>query len=396
MTTLIAVDAQLFRTNDGKIWTKSIYDYEFWTRYLDVFDDIIVVSRIKDVEIEYVRGFLRSDGKRVSFSSLPYARGMKQYLQQLPGFLKKAKESTEYAECAIIRLPSIAAMFVDVYYKKTKKPYALEIVVDPVNAYAENRLAQMFLTWHLKDAALRANGVSYVTQYALQQQYPSYIKTHCKDQKHFEAYYSSITLKDTFFATPKQYQNHRGKYRIVHTANNINNSVKGHDVVIKMIRMLRDRGIAVTATFIGDGVKRNEFEQLAESLNVREYISFTGMLASANQVREVLISADIFVFPTKAEGLPRAIIEAMAVGLPCVSTPVNGIPELLEREYLVDPLDVDGFAHVVESLILNPEKLNEISERNIAKAREYETSVLQKRRNEYYESLKKLAEEFKQ
>ena len=171
----------------------------------------------------------------------------------------------------------------------------------------------------------------------------------------------------------------------------MNNYVKGHDVVIKVVKKLRDYGIDARITFIGDGDKRSEFENMANELGIKPYVHFTGLLGSPNDVRNVLLKSDLFIFPTKAEGLPRAVIEAMAVGLPCLSTPVNGIPELLEKKYLFNPTDVDGFANKIKELLNNPSELNGMSHRNIEKAKEYEESVLRKRRIEFYSRLKTLS-----
>ena len=179
---------------------------------------------------------------------------------------------------------------------------------------------------------------------------------------------------------------------MVHTANNINNDVKGHDVVIEVVKKLNDLGIDASVTFIGDGDLRPELEKMAEVLGVGASVTFTGLLGSVMEVREKLLEADMFILPTKAEGLPRAVIEAMAVGLPCLSTPVNGIPELLETEYMFDPLDVGGFTNKIVDLLKQPEELNRVSARNIEKAKEYEETVLQKRRMEFYIKLKQLAE----
>lgn len=129
---------------------------------------------------------------------------------------------------------------------------------------------------------------------------------------------------------------------------------------------------------------------MSRELGIEEYVTFTGLLSSPQKVRDILIQADIFVFPTKAEGLPRALIEAMAVGLPCLSTPVNGIPELLNDKYLFDPLDVDGFVNKIIELINSPQILNEMSKENIEKAREYTLDKLKIRRTEFYMKLRKL------
>ena len=392
MNVLVAVDAQLFMTPDGKVWSKTIYGYDFWKRYLDVFETVKVVSRLGKADYTQVKGYLRSDGDNVSFAPLPMVRGMKGYVKNVISFLKDAKKAVRDEDCAIIRLPSIPATFVEFVYARQHKPYVLEVVVDPLNAYAGNKLAAKVLTEQLRKSCLNANGVSYVTQYALQEQYPSRARISGKNtEEYFESYYSSIILKDGFFAPARDYSKIGNKVKLVHTANNINNDVKGHDVVIEVVKKLNDLGIDASVTFIGDGDLRPELEKMAEVLGVGTKVVFTGLLGSAMEVREKLLDADIFILPTKAEGLPRAVIEAMAVGLPCLSTPVNGIPELLEKEYMFDPMDSQGFTKKIIELLQNPEKMGQTSMRNINKAREYEETVLQHRRMEFYTKLKNLA-----
>lgn len=392
MNVLVAVDAQLFMTPDGKVWSKTIYGYDFWKRYLDVFETVTVASRLGKADYSQVDGYLRSDGDRVSFAPMPMVRGMKGYIKKFVPFIRDAKKAVENEDCAIIRLPSIAATFIEAAYKRKHKPYVIEVVVDPMNAYAGNKLAANVLTAQLKKSCINANGVSYVTQYALQKQYPNRARINGKNtRQYFESYYSSIILKDSFFAPARDYTQIGNKIQLVHTANNINNDVKGHDIVIKVVKKLNDLGIDASVTFIGDGDLRSELEKMAEKLGVGDKVVFTGLLGSALEVREKLLDADMFILPTKAEGLPRAVIEAMAVGLPCLSTPVNGIPELLETEYMFDPIDVDGFTNKIVELLNNPEKLTQMSIRNIKKAREYEETILQKRRVEFYTRLKNLA-----
>lgn len=393
MNVLVAVDAQLFRTSDGKVWAQTIYGYDFWQRYLDVFETVSVASRIKDVDYKEVEGFLQSNGNNVTFKPMPMARGAGEYLRRLPSFILSAMNCVKGENCAIFRLPSIAATFVELVYRIKRKPYLMEVVVDPVNAYANNKIASKILTWHLKNACRRANGVSYVTQFALQQQFPSRARLRNKQTEHyFETYYSSINLKKEFFFKARDFSNLGRSIKIVHTANNINNDVKGHDVVIYIIKSLQVAGVDAYVTFIGDGIRRVELEELANSLGLGNKVKFTGFLSSVQEVRERLLEADIFVFPTKAEGLPRAIIEAMAVGLPCLSTPVDGIPELLEDEFLFDPLDVEGFTNKILELVEDNRKLSDMSKRNIEKAKEYESSVLRNRRQMFYEGLRRLVE----
>lgn len=391
MSVLVAVDARLYRTPDGKVWCKTIYGYDFWTRYLAAFNDILVISRLANASYDDVKGWLRSDGPQVKFIGMPMVRGSKGYIIHFASFLKTAVKASINSDCAIIRLPSLPATFVEQVYRFSDKPYAIEVVADPKNAYAEKPFVAKVLSFWLKKACLRANGVSYVTQFALQKDYPNKARIQKGlTEKYFESYYSSIILKEDFFTGPRVYGAMHNKIRLIHTANNINNDVKGHDVVIKVVKKLIDEGINAEITFIGDGDRRLELECMAQSLGIGDKVKFTGFLSSSNEVREKLLDADLFIFPTKAEGLPRAVIEAMAVGLPCLSTPVNGIPELLPSQYMFDPLDVDGFTDKIKELILHPKEMTQMSQLNVEKAREYECEILNARRHRFYIQLKQL------
>ncbi|MBS4462467.1 MULTISPECIES: glycosyltransferase [unclassified Facklamia] len=385
MKVFISVDAHLYRTPDNRIWTKTIYGYEFWKRYLETFSNIIVLSRIDNVAYEFVEGFLLSSGDNVDFWGVPLVRSAKDYIIKLPNFVKKIKNLSNDVDCAIFRLPSITSFIAEIIFSKQNKPYVLEVVADPETVYEENKIVKYIMTKHLKKACLRANGVSYVTKYALQKLYPSKNGTLNKSNySFFESYYSSINLSEKFFSSEKNFDKISEEINLIHTANNINNYIKGHDTAIKIVKSLRDRGINANITFIGDGLKKAEFLTLAESLGIQDYVNFTGFLSSKSEIRNKLLDSDLFLFPTHAEGLPRAIIEAMAVGLPCLSTPVNGIPELLEMEFLFNPDDVEAFSDKIMDLVNNKNKLSQMSRDNILKAKEYENSVLQKRRNDFY------------
>ncbi|MCM1262184.1 MAG: glycosyltransferase family 4 protein [Butyrivibrio sp.] len=392
MNVLVYADAHLYKTEDGRVWTKTIYGYEFWTRYLNVFKSIIVMARTQCVDREKVVGYLESSGPDVSFIELPMVLGSKNKLEYITEFhkiVKKIRNSLKNIDCGIFRVPSVMGYIALHYFMKTGKPFSLEVVINPLNA-AGNEIERKIMGYYLKRVALKANGVSYVTQYYLQKLFPSYAQMYGENEQHFESYYSSINLKEEYFSCSRDYTKHDGSYRIMHVANQMNDEVKGHKIVIDVTQRLKELGYDIQTFFIGDGTKRNEFEQYANSSGLNGIIHFVGILSSAEKVREWLLKADLFLFPSKAEGLPRSLIEAMAVGLPCISTPVDGIPELLSAEYLIEPDDVEGFVNKIVYLLNNKKELNKMSEENIEKARLYEDSVLQERRDRFYGKLKDL------
>lgn len=393
---LLTVDHQFVRTHDGKVWVKTIYGYDFWKRYLNVFDEVRVAARVHDVD-KIEEKMLLANGENVEFFQLPQYRGAKEYVLRYGAIRKAVNGVANDCNCAIFRIPSPISDLVKKEVVKKGLPWATEIVNDPWDNFAPGVFKSIFrpiyrlrFTKQVKDYALKANGASYVTQYALQERYPSYARIHGESKVHFESYYSSILLNDEYFWRERQFCSKKDAFTIVHVNSCVTDFSKGHDVVIRAVKELRDRGIPASVKFVGDGPKRGFFENMAEELEVGKYVHFTGLLSSAQEVRKVLINSDILIFPTLGEGLPRTVIEAMAVGLPCLSTAVNGIPELLEDEFLIDQQDAVGFADKAAEILTDEEKYKRISDRNIQKAREYENSVLTQRRNEFYKKLLEL------
>jgi glycosyltransferase involved in cell wall biosynthesis len=92
---------------------------------------------------------------------------------------------------------------------------------------------------------------------------------------------------------------------------------------------LRADGVAVTATFIGDGPFEADLRRAADRLGVADAVTFAGP-QPPSVVADTLRQADIFCLPSFAEGLPVSIMEAMAIGVPVVTTYISGTPELVE------------------------------------------------------------------
>lgn len=394
MNVLVYADAHLYKTKDGKIWAKTVYGYEFWKRYLNTFESIIVMTRVQCVDAENVEGYLESSGPKVSFIELPMVLGSEnklRYIIEFPKIVKIVQNSIKSMDCGIFRVPAVMGYIVLHYFMKTGKPFSMELVSDPF-LIVGNKIERKLMGEYLKRIVRKANGVSYVTQYYLQNILPSYAGMHGENERYFESYYSSIDLKEEYFSTPRDYIRHDGSFRIIHISTHMNNDRKGHKVVIDVTRRLKELGYDIQTFLIGDGTKRKEFEEYANLRGLSDVINFVGILSSKEEIRDWLLNSDLFLFPSTAEGVPRSIIEAMAVGLPCISTPIGGIPELLSREYLVEPGDIEGFVNKIAHLLDNRRKLNEMSIENIERARHYESSILQARRDNFYSKLKDLAQ----
>jgi glycosyltransferase involved in cell wall biosynthesis len=104
--------------------------------------------------------------------------------------------------------------------------------------------------------------------------------------------------------------------------------MKGFSVLLEALADLRDEGVALNLTLVGDGPERARLEAAARRFGLTERVRFTGALGAAD-VTGLLAEADLFCLPSFAEGVPVVLMEAMAAGLPVVATSVMGIPELV-------------------------------------------------------------------
>lgn len=144
-----------------------------------------------------------------------------------------------------------------------------------------------------------------------------------------------------------------GKW-ILHIAN-MNSEVKGHAVLIDAARVISACIGEVHFILIGDGPLRSRLEDQAREAKLENLVHFVGR---RNDTAELLGCADLFLFPSLAEGMPNAVLEAAAAGLPIVATSVGGIPEIIENGLngiLVPPGDSQALADASLRLLSNHE-----------------------------------------
>ena len=123
------------------------------------------------------------------------------------------------------------------------------------------------------------------------------------------------------------------------------NKNKNHKVGIEALAKLRDKNIYYV--ICGRGPLMEAHKELAQSLGVGDRVVLTGY---RTDVADFYKMADVFLFPSFREGLPVAVMEAMASGLPVVATRIRGSSDLVQQGDLFEPTDVDGIAKAIETL----------------------------------------------
>lgn len=132
--------------------------------------------------------------------------------------------------------------------------------------------------------------------------------------------------------------------------------LKGHEVLLDALAILKKRGLALTMLFAGDGKERPAREARAQELGLTpDDVRFLGF---RNDIADLLGASDIFVLPSFSEGLPLSVLEGMAQGLPIVATTVGGIPEVVTQNQegiLVPPKDAQALADALAQVVQNSE-----------------------------------------
>lgn len=146
---------------------------------------------------------------------------------------------------------------------------------------------------------------------------------------------------------------------------------KGFDTLIEACALLRDRGLDFECEIAGNGPDEAKLNTLVTSLDLDDVVLVTGNALLQEEIPDWLDKGHIFAQPccwshdNDVDGIPRSLMEAMAVGLPSISTHIAGIPDLVQNErtgLLIEPKDPLVLADAIERLINNHSIAKNISE----------------------------------
>jgi glycosyltransferase involved in cell wall biosynthesis len=390
MRVMVTFEARLLKTKNGNVYSRGAsIDLE---GYLSVFDEVVVFARMEEVAQEKLDKF-RIDGENIRFFPLSYYVGPWQFLRQYRRLNNLVKLALQEADAFILRVPGSVATLLWHQLKRKNIPYAVEVVGDPWDSLAPGGvktiarpLFRRILSRQLARQCHYASVASYVTEYALQKRYPA---------GGWTTHYSSVELSDDAIIDEVSLQKRierlkaksksKGPWRICYVGT-IAQLYKAPDVLIKACASCINRGINLELIMVGGGRFRPQLEQLAKKLGITKWVHFTGIL-SKEKVFGELDKADLYVLPSRTEGLPRSVIEAIARGLPCIGSTVGGFPELLDTEDLVPPGDPKALVEKISSIIVDKSRLEKMARRNLSSAHKYRKDKLDQRRKFAYEKL---------
>lgn len=372
-----------FRRVAGQIISPHMGYARFGARFAQCFDDVVIVARSFPATEAVGESVV---GERVSFVDLGANRGASGLAKSVPRLLVRLYREISAASIVLIRFPGNIASLALLLCLISGKRFSVEVVADPADYFSASAskhplrsIAGFVHRWSTRFAARLAVTVRYVTRDYLQIRYPSR-----SPDKMFG--FSDVYLHDALFQTSGvRTAAPDGHLRIINTAMMHNHS-KGHRVLLEAMAELRRRAVDCSLTLIGDGALRSEFEAQAAKLGVSDNVRFLGLI-DADSVAAHVAQHDLFVLPSYQEGMPRAMLEAMAAGTPVIASDVGGISEVLNETSMVPAGDVIALAARIETLARDRTLLAMCAESDRGAARPFGYSALQSRYRAYCAAL---------
>lgn len=159
---------------------------------------------------------------------------------------------------------------------------------------------------------------------------------------------------------------------------------KNQKFLLEVVKKIKEKETPVKLIVCGHGRLEHFLKSKVKELGVENNVIFTGY---RTDIYKILGLAEIFLFSSLQEGLPVAVMEAMAVGLPVVCSNVRGNADLIDNEkggYVLDKFDVNRWADLIYSLLMDKNRLKSFGEYNMNRIKEYDRSNVEKEMRRIY------------
>ena len=372
MKLVFAHDHKL-RYIDGKYYTLGGLSDSIMGRYMVFFDSLTIFCRaIPKQDFDTQLFELKNPAvtvKPVSSGSLILSREAK----------KMMEEGIKEADALIVKLHSKIAEHAIHYARKYNIPYLVESVGCPWDAYWNShhkagKIVAPIMMMSTKREMKRAPYAVYVTKEFLEHRYPC-------DGKWIDC--SDVELKEIqqsiLYKRLKKIEENNSPL-VLGTLAQVDVLYKGQEYVIRSLAKLKKKGWLFRYRLAGSG-SPDYLKRIAEEAGVGDQVEFCGVL-SHDDVFSWLDDIDLYIQPSKQEGLPRAMIEALSRACPAVGSNVGGIGELVEQQYIFKKGSIRSIVHILEGV--NKQKLTDMAKKNFETAKNYQKEYLEKKRYDFY------------
>jgi glycosyltransferase involved in cell wall biosynthesis len=393
---LVTLEEHLCRAPDGNVYTQGPADYSAWSELLDTFDEVVLLARVMESSNASAEQS-RIDGPSISVHELPHYNGPWGYLYKLSPLRIRARQAVARCDVYLLRVPGLVSRLAWQEIRRVKRLYAAQAVGDPADALSSGTIRSVFRPLYrqvairdMRQICEQANAVLYCSKESLPQRYPP--------GKNSYSASSAWVILTQGYASPALMAERHGRVdeRILSKRDlasplrfgfigSFAQLYKGADTLLRAALLCSQNGLNYQILFVGEGRYRTATQSLATGLLLQQKCAFLGQLGFGKPIFDFLDSVDLFLMPSRAEAFGRALLEAMARGCPCIGSNVGGIPDLLAADDLVPPNDPEALARKIMEVTADPQRMKAMSERNLARAKQFDPDTLRDMRRVFYE-----------
>lgn len=370
---------------EGNCYVGSAFSQEVFDRYLQYFDHITMLMRKADTapdDTEALSHMNRISSEKIDVIFLPnQMASLRNYLS--PSLAREYRriviENITPERAVIVRAPSKSGSIAVDYCHKIGKPVLVEAVGCPWDSGWNHGWKGKILaprSWLMFRRTMRkADYAIYVTSEFLQRRYPTSGKSAGVSDVELQPVDEAVLEKRL-----EKIRFREGKLRIG-TAGALHVAYKGQRYVIEALAKLKRQGNTNFVYHLAGGGDSSVLQSLAKRLGVQDQVVFDGAL-SHDEMFAWLDALDVYVQPSKVEGMPRALIEAMSRGLPALGTRVGGIPELLMEQDMFTKGNSESIARMLSGF--TDTELAQAATRNFEFAKRFQRDELELQRSALY------------
>lgn len=367
MKLVVVLEHHFVRCPEG-VFTSLAFGYTFWEEYLKVFDEVCVVARMAKALNPPPHTFIAS-GKHVSFYDITDYRGMWDFVKKILPISWKVFSIPKLGDAFILFSGNIGVMVWFSLMMRRKKYFFRCVGNVQLGIATENRnflykyvarLYHFFTTMQAKNAVAS----SYTSEY-LRKVYPN--RYNC------EYVFSNVELVDRVFCYPRVKESFQQQpFRFISVGRV--EKQKGHAWLLQAIKKLKEYNTTMSwhLRIVGPGSQIKILQNYVCEYQLQEHVEFCGSVKWGEALFRLLDEAHIFVLPSLTEGMPRALLEGMARGLPAIASNTGGNPEIVQDDCLVAVGDVTELANKMQLLMGNTQKLAQLSQQNWNTAKRYQ------------------------
>lgn len=383
-TVIFCHDTYYCRHSNQEIYAFGAFPYKLWVeRFLPHFDQVKIIGRDKGACDSDVSMLDCSSGPNVTHILLPNINAPLKRLLQGRRLYKEIYRQVSEVDGVIIRGPVEFGMMAARAARAQKKPYAVEMsgcAFDHTWFHGSiiGHLYAPIKYLRARHMVARADQVIYVTQRFLQKRYPANGRIEFASNV-------EITAPEEAVLTQRLARiNAKPSTLKIGLIGNYGNALKGLDIAINVLGRLKDEGYKFDLHVLGSGDPQRWHEAMKQQ-GLEEHIHFDGTLPGGDQVMTWLDGLDLYIQPSRHEGLPRAVIEAMSRGLPCLISNAGGADELLDPYCIHKKGSADQLYYQLKGIWSDWSWQAEQAENNFLRAKDYTAEVLKPKREAFWQ-----------